>query len=325
MLNRFGQDNILDKAIERLQRGESLHIILEDYRPEAEWLEPLLILALEARSLRETGTIPPAEVTLKRFHEQARQARLQLEAQSKVTKGAIALTLPGSWQKLMAGWRSLIAWLPWPDGRFISTAVQVMLLVIASIFLINTFRQMTTNEGPEPTPSTLSPSNLVIPTITPTVTLQPTDMSLPAPTATETGTAVPQPTISPTPTVTETITVTHHLSDTLPLTPTVIREATATPQLSATPTLTPTTTGTATATPTIFLSENTPEPPGEDNSDHSNSDDQRDDNTDKNSDDSNADHQDDNSKDDKSEDDSKNDGGQDDNKEVGDGGDDGGD
>jgi len=249
LFNRFRRTTILQVATERLQAGESLDAILNDYKTEVDWLEPLLMLAVEARTLRETSQIPPADRVLRQFQAEARRARSQFEAEAGSSDQTRQILSPRWWQRIANAWRTLVGGLPWSGRTIFATAIQLIILVAASVFLIRTFQSMQEG-GLDPTPI---PGRLNLPTGTPTIIIQPTESVTSSPIVTEPITATLQLTETPTltATATETATVTPSPTATPSPSPTLTGTATETPQPAVTPTPSPAATVVVTATPTL--------------------------------------------------------------------------
>jgi type VI secretion system secreted protein VgrG len=110
----------------------------------------------------------------------------------------------------------------------------------------------------------LTPTNTQTPTVTPTITLSPTNTQTPTISLTPTNTQTPTISLTPTNTQTPTVTQTQTPTNTITPTPTISNTPTQTPTptISNTPTQTPTPTisNTPTITPTITSTPVTPTP-----------------------------------------------------------------
>jgi hypothetical protein len=112
----LSQEEILERAIERLSAGESLDAILTSSGSAAEWLEPMLIVAAGVRGLRESVSIPPPDASLAAFLAQAERI------------APTAAVAPRPW------WERLAEGLQLPAGgfaRLATTAVATLLVVLA--------------------------------------------------------------------------------------------------------------------------------------------------------------------------------------------------
>jgi len=126
----FSQEDSLEQAIERLNAGESLEMILISAGSDAEWLKPMLSVAARVRDLHETVAVPPAETSLATFLAQAeRMAAPALPARPA----------PRPW------WERLADSLALPASSFprlatsaLATLLAVVALVLTSAFFLGT-------------------------------------------------------------------------------------------------------------------------------------------------------------------------------------------
>lgn len=114
---KLSQEDILDRAVERLAAGESLEAILTSFAPEADWLAPMLTLAAGVRSLREALPVPPAEASLAAL----------LAAAERIAPASPTRPAPRPWwERLAEGLRLPASAIP----RLATTAASVSLAIV---------------------------------------------------------------------------------------------------------------------------------------------------------------------------------------------------
>jgi hypothetical protein len=123
------QEEILEQAIEQLSAGESLDAILTSSGSDAEWLEPMLVVAAGVRGLRESVPVPPAEASLAAFLAQA----------ERIAPAPAVPPAPRPW------WERLAEGLRLPAGGFprlaitaAATLLAVVALTVSSAFFLGT-------------------------------------------------------------------------------------------------------------------------------------------------------------------------------------------
>lgn len=117
---RAQQETILEQAVERLNAGDDLNAVLSSVGADAEWLEPLLVVATEVRELREVVPVPSAEASLARFLSEA----------GRIASDLPTASAPGRWwQRVADSLRLMGRGVAVP--RLARSALSVMLVAIA--------------------------------------------------------------------------------------------------------------------------------------------------------------------------------------------------
>jgi hypothetical protein len=119
------QEEKLEQAIQRLMAGESLDTVLARAGSDANWLEPLLILAAGVQDIGETVSVPPAETSLAQF---------LAEAERLAPSTPVAPTTPPWWKRLTHGLRFPSLGMPRLAGTAVSVAAIV--LIVSGAFLL---------------------------------------------------------------------------------------------------------------------------------------------------------------------------------------------
>jgi len=125
----FSQEDSLEQAIERLNAGESLEMILASAGPDADWLKPMLSIAAGVRDLRETVVVPTAETSLAAFLAQAERMATALPAR------------PASrpwWERLADSLTIPAGGLPRLATSALATLLAVVALLLTSAFFLGT-------------------------------------------------------------------------------------------------------------------------------------------------------------------------------------------
>jgi hypothetical protein len=126
---RLSQEEILEGALERLAAGESLDAILTNASSDARWLEPMLMVATEMRSLRETAPVPPAGASLAAF---------LAEAEHLAPAPAAGPATRPWWERLADSLRLPESGVPRLATTAVATLLAVLALTLTSAFLLGT-------------------------------------------------------------------------------------------------------------------------------------------------------------------------------------------
>ncbi|UCC88462.1 MAG: hypothetical protein JSV81_03900, partial [Anaerolineales bacterium] len=119
------QEEKLAQAIERMIGGDSLDTVLAGAGSDANWLQPLLVLAERVQDMGEAVSVPPAEASLAQF---------LAEAERMAPTTSVAPAAPSWWKRLTDGLRFPSLDMPRLAGTAVSVAV--IALVVSGAFLL---------------------------------------------------------------------------------------------------------------------------------------------------------------------------------------------